>query len=398
LWARKSTVYAHLAPGVLEFPDCPRYNLVFVARRSIGKRHHLPLSGFFDSFMEIICPNCRQVVIAVTRRLNCNQCSTPIDAWEILLGTRPVKRSVSPPDPDLAAGANETRDDLQDVVEIPPLLVAASDSSEPYPILELDFGKTKSRRQARALTDDIPAEIDIGWSQSALDKGVALPPSKELRQRKRSAAWVAVIGGLALGAAIVVYLFGDGIVSSVSRAGGGDEATPAAAGLPPGATPGNATETPAQATPESNSSASPLHNPTASPGLGTPSPAPTPNPTPTPTPTPAANPAGTVTEANPSGAQEPPTRARTVTNVESSSGAFTLQVAARRKENEARQIAKRLIEKGFDARLVTTGTEGNYWHRVRVGSFPTRQDAEIYGEQLKQAGAITEYFVTDKRQ
>ncbi len=214
---------------------------------------------------------------------------------------------------------------------------------------------------------------------------------------------IAVIAGLALGVVVLVYMFGDGAVSFVSRARSGEGDTPAAGGLP-GATPGNATDTP-QVTPEPTTATSPLLNPTASPVLGTPSPAPTPTPTLTPTPTPTpgtsavSGTAGAVApEANPTATQEAATRARTVTTPESSRGAFTLQVAARRKENEARQIAERLIEKGFDARLVTTGTEGNYWHRVRVGSFPTRQDAEIYGEQMKQAGAISEYFVTDKRQ
>jgi len=91
------------------------------------------------------------------------------------------------------------------------------------------------------------------------------------------------------------------------------------------------------------------------------------------------------------------TRARTVTGADGPGGLYTLQIAARSNEAEAKAIADRLVDKGVDARIIKTGGAGQMWYRVRVGMFTTRQDAERYGEQLKQAGTVTEYFVTDRR-
>jgi cell division septation protein DedD len=59
-------------------------------------------------------------------------------------------------------------------------------------------------------------------------------------------------------------------------------------------------------------------------------------------------------------------------------------VAALRESGEADTIAKRLVNKGYDAYVLTPpgGTPNVY--RVRVGSFKTRRDAEVIASKLQQ--------------
>jgi len=96
------------------------------------------------------------------------------------------------------------------------------------------------------------------------------------------------------------------------------------------------------------------------------------------------------------------TRARAV-NPQTATGRYTLQIAAKGSESEAKQVAEKLIDAGLDAKIikatVTTsdGTEQKTWYRVRVGAFPTKEEAIQYGEQLKRNGSIASYFVTDLR-
>ncbi len=63
---------------------------------------------------------------------------------------------------------------------------------------------------------------------------------------------------------------------------------------------------------------------------------------------------------------------------------YAIQVAALRESGEADTIAKRLVNKGYDAYVLTPpgGTPNVY--RVRVGSFKTRRDAEVIASKLQQ--------------
>jgi cell division septation protein DedD len=63
---------------------------------------------------------------------------------------------------------------------------------------------------------------------------------------------------------------------------------------------------------------------------------------------------------------------------------YAIQVAALRESGEADTIAKRLVNKGYDAYVLTPpgGTPNVY--RVRVGSFKTRRDAEAIASKLQQ--------------
>jgi cell division septation protein DedD len=63
---------------------------------------------------------------------------------------------------------------------------------------------------------------------------------------------------------------------------------------------------------------------------------------------------------------------------------YAIQVAALRESGEADTIAKRLVNKGYDAYVLTPpgGTPNVY--RVRVGSFKTRRDAEVVASKLQQ--------------
>jgi cell division septation protein DedD len=63
---------------------------------------------------------------------------------------------------------------------------------------------------------------------------------------------------------------------------------------------------------------------------------------------------------------------------------YAIQVAALRESGEADTIAKRLVNKGYDAYVLTPpgGTPNVF--RVRVGSFKTRRDAEVVASKLQQ--------------
>ncbi len=62
---------------------------------------------------------------------------------------------------------------------------------------------------------------------------------------------------------------------------------------------------------------------------------------------------------------------------------YTLQVASMPTLEKANELLDQLNAKGYAAYTVRMGTEGNVWYRVRIGYYPTKQEAEPVIEKLK---------------
>jgi cell division septation protein DedD len=66
-------------------------------------------------------------------------------------------------------------------------------------------------------------------------------------------------------------------------------------------------------------------------------------------------------------------------------GAYTIQVAAFLQIEKARALADTFISHGYPAQVVSkTDHKGATWHRVRVGSFKTPEEAQRLLPQLSQ--------------
>ena len=65
---------------------------------------------------------------------------------------------------------------------------------------------------------------------------------------------------------------------------------------------------------------------------------------------------------------------------------FTIQIASKRKLNDAKRVAAKLIEAGYDAYIQKANfSETNEtWFRVRVGSYDNRQTASAVAESLSK--------------
>lgn len=321
------------------------------------------------------------------------------------------------PDPDLVLEESYELREPEPVVAATPIItpppqITPSGQLEPVeeantelPALEVSDAESTATIETVDTEPELPpvttVEVEPAIPVAPAEAPVAdyEPASQVGAPRYRAGRILAAIAAVAIGAIALYYLLGRGsALSGASR--GGNAATASLENTPQ---------------PAASSTASPEVTPaearlTDQGALASPTPSATETPVATPpkiktTPTPETAPSGDAgnpppvlpsTPAPPSD-ENASTRARTVTGSESPGGIFTLQIAARSNEDEAKAIADRLIEKGYDARIIKTSGTGRMWYRVRVGMFSSREDAERYGEQLKQAGAATEYFVTDRR-
>ncbi len=90
-------------------------------------------------------------------------------------------------------------------------------------------------------------------------------------------------------------------------------------------------------------------------------------------------------------APKPPT---TEAAVAPKPGTFTVQVAASQQKSDADQVMSKLRGSGLRPYQVAADIPGRgRWYRVRVGSFPTRGDAEKYASDLKRETGMSG-FVT----
>jgi DedD protein len=132
-----------------------------------------------------------------------------------------------------------------------------------------------------------------------------------------------------------------------------------------------------------------------------PAPAPAPEPVPAPAPPAAAQPAPVQISAEIGGSRGPapevPTRSGELKDAfaratqaappaeASSDGAFTLQLSASQSRDEADRFAARLRERGYAPYIISVDVAGKgTWHRVRMGSFPSRDAAQRYLADFKR--------------
>jgi cell division septation protein DedD len=72
------------------------------------------------------------------------------------------------------------------------------------------------------------------------------------------------------------------------------------------------------------------------------------------------------------------------TSTSSIPGLYTVQIASLRSKDSAQSIATNLIKKGFDAFIATsTSRRSGTWHRVRIGNFKKKSDAEKMAKKMK---------------
>src|SRR5579875_339443 len=66
-------------------------------------------------------------------------------------------------------------------------------------------------------------------------------------------------------------------------------------------------------------------------------------------------------------------------------GKYTVQIGSYQKEEEAKRIMKSLMSKGYPAFIKAAEIPGKgTWYRIRIGTFKTREEAELYRDNLKK--------------
>ena len=66
---------------------------------------------------------------------------------------------------------------------------------------------------------------------------------------------------------------------------------------------------------------------------------------------------------------------------------FTIQIASKKKLDDAKKVAAKLIESGYDAYIQKAyfKESNEVWFRVRVGSYDNRQTASAVAESLSMS-------------
>lgn len=75
---------------------------------------------------------------------------------------------------------------------------------------------------------------------------------------------------------------------------------------------------------------------------------------------------------------------------------WAVQVNAYPQEKDAKSLAKKLKDKGYDAYVVSTEIKGKTWYRVRVGRLATREEAQQLQEALKKKENFTKSITTSR--
>lgn len=97
-----------------------------------------------------------------------------------------------------------------------------------------------------------------------------------------------------------------------------------------------------------------------------------------------------------SGAPEAPVPIRTTAEAQVEAGpGWLVQVGSFGDEENARQVAGRLVEAGYTARLYPHRSGGNLMHRVRVGPEPSREGADEIASSLRNRGYVAQVVSSD---
>ncbi|MBI2209578.1 MAG: SPOR domain-containing protein [Deltaproteobacteria bacterium] len=86
----------------------------------------------------------------------------------------------------------------------------------------------------------------------------------------------------------------------------------------------------------------------------------------------------------------------TATSVEAREKVWAVQVNAFPFERDAKGLAKKLRDKGYDAYVVPTNIKGKDWYRVRVGRFKTQEEAKTLQDTLKTREKFTKSITTSR--
>lgn len=321
--------------------------------------------------MQITCPRCRHTFFATTRHAVCNRCGAPFDVW-VLLGAAP-----------------------NDVLELPEQGPLGAEALEKTPVLDESF--TALPRELFARETETLENGTLTSAAETADYPLISPHSASSGAWR----WAVALASVVVAAVAIYYLLGalrsspaGNALSEVSAATKADEAS-GAGGAGGVAAAGTTADGEGAQSRERSDGAS-----TARPASGAPATASDEKPD---------DKSGTKSGAeskSESGAQAeqeeesaPASRPRIVTPPGSERASnFTLQVASRAQEEEARRIADRLIEAGERARVVRAEIPGRgLWYRVQIGSFETREEAARRGAALKRAGTIDDFLVADLR-
>jgi hypothetical protein len=73
--------------------------------------------------------------------------------------------------------------------------------------------------------------------------------------------------------------------------------------------------------------------------------------------------------------------------------AWSVQVNAYVRQENARSLIKRLKDKGYDAYVVSTKINGQTWYRVRVGHLATQEEAKPLLQTLQKKEKYTKAFI-----
>lgn len=86
---------------------------------------------------------------------------------------------------------------------------------------------------------------------------------------------------------------------------------------------------------------------------------------------------------------EPIERVKDKARAETQGSGWTVQVNAYPNERDAKSLAKRLKDKGYDAYVVSSSVKGRTWYRVRVGRLGTGEEANELRETLQNKENFT---------
>jgi len=75
---------------------------------------------------------------------------------------------------------------------------------------------------------------------------------------------------------------------------------------------------------------------------------------------------------------------------------WAVQVNAYPLERDAKNLTKKLKDKGYDAYVVSTNIKGRNWYRVRVGHLQTQEEAKALQDTLKAKEKFTKSITTSR--
>jgi cell division septation protein DedD len=75
---------------------------------------------------------------------------------------------------------------------------------------------------------------------------------------------------------------------------------------------------------------------------------------------------------------------------------WTVQVNAFPHERDAKDLAKKLTERGYDAYVVPVEVKGKTWYRVRAGHFTTREQAKELQETMKDKEGLSKAIAVSR--